>query len=184
MAGTVDGLPVYGDPAAAVVTAVCGIALLVFLFLGLKAKGMQGGALYSVPSRVRAVLLLGSAVTLLFSAILQLKTVMDVMERGGSLFSCVLEVVLVILSIPSMISFTFLAKDTNEGTGRSHDSLTVLFPVLHSWFWLIDLYRRHSGNPVLWDYLFLLMGAVFFLLATFGRSGFSFGDGKPDTPPF
>ena len=179
MLGSGDSLPAPGEPIGIALLALCGATLVLFLLLALKSKGLQGGALYTMPSTFRAVLLLGCAAGLLFSSMLHLKTVMDVMERGGSLLSCILELVLVVFAIPAMVSVAFLAKDAKAGTGRSHDSLTVLFPVLYGWFWLIDLYRRHSANPVLWDYIFLLLAAIFLLLAAFGRAGFSFGDGKP-----
>ena len=179
MLGSGDGLPAPGAPAGIALIVLCMAAVALFLFLALKSKGMQGGALYTMPCTIRAGLLLGCAAGLLFSAMLHLKTVMDVYEAGGSLLSCILELALVILAIPTMVSAAFLAKDAKLGGGRSHDSLTVLFPVLYGWFWLIDIYRRHSADPILWDYLYLMMAAIFLLLASHGRAGFSFGDGKP-----
>lgn len=175
----VDGLLVPDDPAALILIAVCAVATVLFLLLALKSKSLQAGALYTMPCTIRAGLLLGCAAGLMFSAMLHLKTVMDVYETGGSLLSCILELVLVVLSIPTMVAAAFLAKDAKAGSGRSYNSLTVLFPVLYGWFWLIDVYRRHSANPVLGSYMFLMLAVIFLLLAAFGRSGFSFGDGKP-----
>ena len=178
-AEVLNSLPIPGSPSAIAVTIACGIALVLFLLVSFKSKGLQGGALYTAPSKVRALLLLGSAAAILFSSMLHLKTVMDVYATGVSLLSCFLELILVVLSVPTVVSAAFLAKDAKEGAGRSHGSLTVLFPVLYGWFWLIDVFRRHSPNPILWEYLFLMMAAVFLLLAAFGCAGFSFGDGKP-----
>lgn len=179
MLGSVDGLPAPGEPASIVLIVLCVVAAALFLFFALKSKGMQGGSLYTMPCTIRAALLLGCAATLLLSAVLHLKTVVEAYTMGGSLLSYVLELVLVVLSVPTVISAAFLAKDAKEGTGRSHDSMTVLFPVLYGWFWLIDVYRRHSSNPVLWQYLFLLLAAIALLVAAHGRASFSFGDSKP-----
>ena len=179
LSGAVDGLPVPGDPAATVLLALCIVAGIVFLLLALRSKGMQGGALYAEPCIIRAAFLAIGAVLMLLSAALHLMAVMEAYTMGGPILSYLLEGILVLLSIPSIVSMVFLAKDAKEGTGRSHDSLTVLFPVLYCWFWLIDIYRHHSANPVLLDYIFLMLAVVFLLLAAFARSGFSFGDGKP-----
>lgn len=181
---SVDGLPLPGDPFALAVLALCAVSALLFLLLAFRTKGLQGGALYAMPCTLRALLLLLCGVTLMLSAMLHLKAVFDAYTAGGPLLSYGLEFILVVLSVPAVISTVFLAKDAKAGSGRSHDSLTVLFPVLYGWFWLIDIYRRHSADPVLWHYIFLLLAAIALLAATFARSGFSFGDGKPGLTVF
>lgn len=173
------GLPARGDPASFALLALCAAAAVLFLVLAFRSKGFQAGALFTQPSPVRAGLLLACAALLLLSAVLYLKAVMDALAIKAAVSSFLLELVLAVLSVPTVVSAAYLAKNARSGYPFSRNSLTVIFPVLYCWVWLIDAYRRHTANPVLWDYVFLLLAVIALLLAAYGRSSFSFEDGKP-----
>lgn len=167
-----NGLP------AAFLPALCIAAGVLFFLAAWNSKNLQGGALYTMPCAIRAACLLGCTAAVLLTAVLQLKTVMEAHAAGYSLLSHALELILILLAVPTVISTAFLAQDAKTGRGRSHDSLTVLFPVFYLWLWLTDVYRTSSSNPILREYVFLLLAVVFLLLAAQSRAGFSFGDGK------
>lgn len=174
-----DGLPAEGDPASLALLVLCGAAAVLFLVLALGSKEVQAGALYTRPSPIRAGLLLACAGLLILSAVFYLKNVLEGRAAGAALSASILELLLALVSIPTVVSAAYLAKDSRSGYGFSYNSLTVVFPILYCWVWLIDAYRRHTANPVLWDYVFLLLAVIALLLAAYGRAGFSFGDGKP-----
>lgn len=174
-----DGLPSSSEPAAMILIVLCIAAGALSLLCALRSRGMQAGALYSTGCTIRAGLLLGSAGLLLVSTMLQLLDVMGSVSGGASPFSLLLELILIVVSIPTVVCIAFLAKDAKTGGGRSHGSLTVVIPIFYCWVWLIEVYRHHTADPILWNYVFLLMAVVFLLISICTRAGFSFGDGRP-----
>lgn len=178
-AGYVDGLPVHGSPATLLLLILCAAAALLFLVFARKAGGMQAGALYSAGSPIRAALLLVCAALLLFATMLQVKGVMDALSAGNTFFVLLLELLLILFAIPSLVCIAFLAKDAKTGEGRSYRSLTVVVPIFYCWVWFIEVYRHHTADPILWDYIFLLLATAFLLICVSLRGGFSFGDSKP-----
>ncbi len=192
--GYQDGLPADGHPASLALLALSALACILFLFLTIRGREFRPGAFYTGSYPARASLLLACAALLLLSSMYYLRNVLDALTVGtmylsslpelarvvlSVLTSSLLECILIIISIPTSVSIIFLAKDTKEGRGSSHNSLMVVMPVLYCWVWLIDAYRRYTGNPVLWDYVFLLLTIIALLLSAQCRASFSFSDGKP-----
>ena len=178
LAGYENGLPPAGSVFSLLLLLLCAGAAVLFLLLALTAGAPPADCAFPGSHPIRAGLLLAGAGLLLLSAVLYLKDIMDGMALGTPVGSLLLELILVILSVPAVISMAFLAKDAKEGNGRSRNSLTVVAPVLYCWVWLIEVYRQHTANPVLWDYVFLLLAVIALLLAAQCRAGFAFGDGK------
>lgn len=174
-----NGLPPVDSPVSLLLTLLCAAAAVLFLVLAFQSGGCPSDCAFSDSHPIRAGLLLASAALMLLSAVFYLKDVMDSQAAGEPVSVLLLELILVILSVPAVISMAFLGKDAKEGGGRSRNSLTVVAPVLYCWVWLIEAYRRHTANPVLWDYVFLLLAVIALLVAVFGRSSFAFGDGRP-----
>jgi len=183
----VDAFPPSGDLSSLLLVAACALAALLSALVAWKVKDFRAGALFSGPSPLFAVLLGLSAVSLLGCAIFHFAHIAQITGLGPDsqvspiriLTAAPLELLLTVVAIPTVVCLVFLAKDALVGGGHSRGSLTLLFPAAYGWIWLIDLYRHSVSDPILWDYIFLMLAVVFLLLATMGRASFSFADGKP-----
>ena len=183
----VDGFPPAGDLSTLLLIALCALAALAAALVAWRAKGLQAGGLFSGPSKLNGALLILSALALLGSAMFHLLRIIQITGIGPDvqvpplvlLRAAPLELLQAILAVPAVVCLVFLAKDALAGTGRSLGSLTVLFPAACGWVCLIDLYRRSVSDPILWDYVFLMLALISLLLAVMARAGFSFADGSP-----
>jgi hypothetical protein len=183
----VDGFPPTGDLSSLLLIALSVLAALAAGFIAWRAKGLQAGGLFSGPSKMNGVVLVLSALGYLGAAMFHLAHIARITGFGPDtqvspivlLLAAPLELLQAILAVPAVVCLVFLAKDALGGLGRSLGSLTVLLPAACGWVSLIDLYRRSVSDPILWDYVFLLLAIVSLLLAAMARAGFSFADGNP-----
>ena len=182
-----DGFPPTGDLSSLLLIALCVLAAAGAALLARRSRELRPGALFSGPSRMIGALLILSSLAFLGSAIFHLVHIIRITGIGPDvqvsplviLTAAPLELLQTILSVPTVVCLVFLAKDALVGEGRSLDSLTVLLPAVCGWLWLIDLYRRSVSDPIVWDYVFLMLAIVVLLLAVMARAGFSFADGNP-----
>lgn len=80
-------------------------------------------------------------------------------------------------SVPAAAALLGRAKLAKADTPPK--PFAVMMPSIFCWLWLIEVYRGHTSNPILWDYVLLLLAIVFLLISTYERAGFAFGAGKP-----
>lgn len=86
--------------------------------------------------------------------------------------------VLALACVPAAVALLVRARQARQGAAESR-TFPVMMPSILCWLWLIDVYRGHTSNPILWDYVLLLLAAVALLVSAYERAGFAFGAGKP-----
>ena len=94
------------------------------------------------------------------------------------LSSSLLTGVLAVASVPTAAALLLRAREARSGEGKPKP-FAVLMPSVLCWLWLIEVYRGHTSNPILWDYVLLLLAVVALLAAAYERAGFALGVGKP-----
>ncbi len=62
-----------------------------------------------------------------------------------------------------------------EGQGKG----AIVLPALHGCLWLMELYRGHAADPVLWDYVPMLLAVVGGMLLYMDWGGLSSGQPRP-----
>lgn len=80
--------------------------------------------------------------------------------------------------VPAAAALLLRARGAKSGEEKPKP-FAALMPSVLCWLWLIEVYRGHTSNPILWDYVLLLLAIVFLLISTYERAGFAFGAGKP-----
>lgn len=178
-------LPVSGAPATTALVVFCLLAaVLLFLLTRVKLpRGREwnwpacfaadGLSLYLVPVAAGALLVLLSAGWELYSGLLSLRLLR---ENGQSVGAVLLDLVLALALIPLAGSFFAIGrKNAHAGeTGAGDDSMLPLVPGFIGCLWLVAAYRDHAANPVLLDYVFLLLGIISTLLGFYFTSCISF----------
>lgn len=94
------------------------------------------------------------------------------------LSSSLLTGVLAVVSVPAAAALLLRARGAKSGEEKPKP-FSVLMPSILCWLWLIEVYRGHTANPILWDYVLLLLAVVVLLAAAYERAGFALGVGKP-----
>lgn len=95
----------------------------------------------------------------------------------GFLFSHLLILALALASVPAAVALVYCSKLAR--TGGELNAFAALMPPFFCWIWLIEVYRQHTANPILWDYILLLLAVIALLVSGYYRAGFAFGAGKP-----
>lgn len=188
------GLPVSGAPAAVVLAlflAVCALGCLLAALRQPKILDDQSAAApRGIPS---AALLAVSGGLLLAGGLFSLKEVADAYlvfsqalltpSEGGSellfLLTHLLPLALAAASIPAAAALFYQAKRAKDGGAEAANPFAVLMPPFFCWLWLIETYRLHTSNPIVWDYVLLLFAVAALLASTYYRAGFALGAGKP-----
>lgn len=182
-----DGFPPKGHPSSLLLLAALLLAALLAALVARGARSVRPGGLFFGGGPVGVLLPVLSAVGFLLAAMLHLAHIALLTGFGPDsavsplrlILASPLELLLAVLSVPTVVCLFFLARDAGSGEGRALNSLSVLFPAAYGWVWLIDLYRRSVSDPILWDYVFLMLAVAALLIAAMGRAGFSFADGSP-----
>ena len=86
--------------------------------------------------------------------------------------------VLALACVPTSVALLVRARKAKQGAAEFR-TFPVMMPSILGWLWLIDVYRGHTSNPILWDYVLLLLAVVALLAAAYERAGFALGVGKP-----
>lgn len=99
------------------------------------------------------------------------------------LSSSLLTGLLAVACVPAAAALLLRARGAKSGEGRPKP-FAALMPSVLCWLWLIEVYRRHTSNPILWDYVLLLLAVVALLVSAYERAGFALGVGKPQRTVF
>ena len=94
------------------------------------------------------------------------------------LSSSLLTGLLAVACVPAAAALLLRARGAKSGEERPKP-FAALMPSVLCWLWLIEVYRGHTSNPILWDYVLLLLAVVALLAAAYERAGFALGVGKP-----
>lgn len=86
--------------------------------------------------------------------------------------------VLAVASVPAAAALLLRAKAAKAG-GATPPVFASVMPSIFCGVWLINVYRGHTSNPILWDYVLLLLAVAALLASAYERAGFAFGVGKP-----
>lgn len=81
-------------------------------------------------------------------------------------------------AFPAAAALLVRAKRSRE-EAEAPKPFVVMMPSVFCWLWLIRDFRLHTSNPILWDYVLLLLAIVVLLVSAYERAGFAFGVGKP-----
>lgn len=90
---------------------------------------------------------------------------------------------LALASVPTAAALLLRAKEARAG-GEAPAVFASVMPSIFGGIWLIDVYRGHTSNPILWDYVLLLLAVAALLASAYERAGFAFGMGKPRRSTF
>ena len=63
--------------------------------------------------------------------------------------------------------------------GRGHGKSAIVLPAVNGCVWLMELYRGHAADPVLWDYVPMLLAVVAGMLMYMDWGGLSSGQPRP-----
>lgn len=190
------GLPISGTPATLVLPLFFILCVLGCILFALRQPISLSDQSAAVPRGALAAALLAAAgVLVLAGGLLELKRFADgylevsqavyfsAKEESNAMrlffLSRALSLVMSLASIPAAAALLYHAKRAKAGAEGPCSTFAVLMPSLFAWLWLIETYRRHTANPILWDYVLLLLAAVALLLSAYSRAGFRFGLGKP-----
>lgn len=190
------GLPVSGVPSALALTLFLILCILGCILFALRQPISLSDQSAAAPrGPLAGALLAAAAVLLLAGGLLELKRFADgYLEVSQAIYfsakeesaavrtfflSKVLSLVMFLAAVPAAAALLYQAKRAKTETEAPYNSLAPLMPPLFAWLWLIETYRRHTSNPILWDYVLLLLAAVALLLSAYFRAGFRFGLGKP-----
>lgn len=90
---------------------------------------------------------------------------------------------LALASVPTAAALLLRAKESKAG-GEEPAVFASVMPSIFGGIWLINVYRGHTSNPILWDYVLLLLAVAALLASAYERAGFAFGVGKPRRTTF
>lgn len=190
------GLPVSGTAAALVLPLFLILCALGCLLFALRQPASLSDQSAAAPRGAPAGALLAAAgVLLLAGGLLELKRFADgYLDLSQAIYfsskeksvavrvfflSKVLCLAMSLASIPAAAALLYQARRAKTATEDDYNTFAALMPPLFAWLWLIETYRRHTANPILWDYVLLLLAAVALLLSSYFRAGFRFRLGKP-----
>lgn len=160
------------------------LAVLVFLLaagilaLGLSlAPGMRR-MLPKAPARALRCGPLASAVSVFcaFSS-LWAGAILFLSSRSWPL--AILYTVLAAMTLLSFLQGPTAAFRLRSGAPDALSGFAFAAPLAADLFWLILLYRNHSGNPVLWVYAIQILSVAAFILAHYYLAGYVFGKPSP-----
>lgn len=190
-----SGLPVPFAGSSLLLAAFLGMCAGGFLFLALRQpkfladqspalpRGSQAGYLFAAAG---AIVLAGGTVNLLvfsrswldFSQTLYAYQHERQEALQTFLSSSLMTGVVALAAVPTAAALLIQARQSKEGAGKPKP-FAVMMPSIFGWLWLIKDFRQHTSNPILWDYVLLLLAIVALLISAYERAGFAFGVGKP-----
>jgi len=181
-------LSIAGAPASWAMTAFFALAAALFLLMARAAPVRKkkssalsrwdltfaaGGDVFRLTLLVIAALLTLLAALFLFREAAQLIALRKQTGEGDSAF---LQVVLGVCAFPGAAGIVFSARSAYRMTGRGRENVLLLLPLLFSCVWLLEAYRSNAADPVLWDYVPLLLASALGLLFQLECAGLAFSE--------
>lgn len=183
------GLHIPGAPASLAMIAFFFLAAAVFLLrahnapAGKEPEGRLsrwdvlfaagGDSVYLVLMILAALFTLAAAPFLFQEA----AALMAVRKATGEGDNGLLQVVLALCAIPACGGLVACARNAYRMRGRGRESGALLLPALLGCVWLLEAYRSNASDPVLWDYVPLLLAVGVGLLFSLDCAGLSYGTG-------
>lgn len=191
-----SGLPVSMSIQAVTLTAVILLSAGSFVFLAFRVPKTLGDQTAALPrGSVVSSMLTASGMLLLLGGILNLIGFAGgYLEVSNALYATakdyneamrlflmrgVLSLALALVSVPAAAALLLQAKRAKKEQPGEPGAFVFLMPPFFSWVWLIEAYRQRTSNPVVWDYVLLLLAVAALLVGGYFRAGFAFGVGKP-----
>lgn len=97
--------------------------------------------------------------------------------RAPAMNNGLLILITAVTSALSFIGLLVVGKAAYRSTAKGR--LAILLPAVNGCLWLMEIYRGHAANPVLWDYAPLLIAIVCGILFYLEWSGLHAGPGAP-----
>lgn len=189
------GLPVPFAVPSLVLSAFLGLCAGAFLYLALAQpetlehqdsalpRGRLAAAIYAAAG---VLVLAGGALNLLdflrgylaYSQTLFVSAVEQKEALRRFLSADLVTGVVALAAVPASVALLVRAKEIRAEAVRPRP-FAALMPAVFCWLWLIKDFRQHTSNPVLWDYVLLLLAIIMLLISAYERAGFAFGVGKP-----
>lgn len=185
------GLLKRGAPAAIAMTAVLVLCAAVFLLLAHTAvcriphRGRMcrwdlvfaaEGDSVSMAMMVLAALFTVAACPVLFK---QASESIRLWKALGGGSNGLLQVVLALCALLGGAGLVISARGAYRMMGRGRENGALLLPVLLNCVWVLEAYRENAPDPVLWDYVPLLLAIGFGLLFYLECAALSFEAGRP-----
>ena len=183
------GLHIPGAPASWAMTAFFFLAAAAFLLRAHNAPARpqpegrlsrwdvlfaaQGDRAYLVLTILAALATLAAA-PFLFREAGQLMALRKATGEGDN---GLLQVVLALCTIPACGGMVACARNAYRMRGRGRESGALLLPALLGCVWLLESYRANASDPVLWDYVPLLLAVGLGLLLSLDCAALSYGQG-------
>jgi len=123
-----------------------------------------------------ALMVLGALLTLasipfLFQEAARMSAVRAETGRGDS---PLLQIVLALCAIPGGLGMAASAGVSYRASGRGRENGALLLPLLLCCVWLLEAYRSNAADPVLWDYVPLLLSVAMAVLFQMESAGMAF----------
>lgn len=169
------GLPLEGavSPWVLLVFSVAAGGILLFLSQGKPRQELDGDTAFAARGdMVYMTLMTAGALLVLVSA------VYGMFAFAAKAQMSPLRIVLVVAQVPVTVSMLLVGQNNYRCLGKGKESFAVLIPAYAGCLWLVEAYREHTADPVLLDYMYLLMAIIALVLGIYFQAGFSFGRGK------
>lgn len=180
------GLSIPNAPASWAMAAFYVLSALVFIVLARTTRSedvtqrrlSQWDIAFAAPQDVvhLALITLGALLTLLsaiflFQEAAQMSAIRAETGRGDS---PLLQIVLALCALPGGLGLAVSAGISYRATGRGRENGALLLPLLLNCVWLLEAYRTNAADPVLWDYVPLLLTVAMALLFQMESAGMAF----------
>lgn len=116
------------------------------------------------------------AVPLLFREAAQLTVLRRATGEGDN---GLLQVILALAAFAAALALVLTGRNAHRMKGRGRESGVLLLPMAMGCVWLLEAYRVNAANPVLWDYVPLLLAIALGMLFFMDCAGLSFELGHP-----
>ncbi len=180
------GLSVPNAPASWAMTGFFALALLLFLLPARTARvrrveqddlsrwDLTFAAQKDAP--VMVLMLLAALVSLAAVLLLFQEASRMMAERAatGEGDGPLLQIALAVCCLPGAFGLAVTAMSAVQMKARGRDNALLLLPVLLSCVWLLEAYRSNAADPVLWDYVPLLLAVALGLVFRLECAGLAF----------
>lgn len=167
-------------PGMTVTYALIGVSVLAAVTLAVLAALSRGTYPDSYGHSFYAPHLLPLAAAVIAGGLLVAAGILAVMDYATRADEQLSRLILGVLMVPTGVMLEEIARRNYRGEAqKGRLSGALLLPGYSTCVWLIHAYQAHTANPVVLDYVFLLLGIVAAILAFYYQAAFSFEGPKP-----